>query len=69
MDLSVGYFWELYENGIVLAQSGETSGYASQILIDRDSGTAVIVLSNYSNDKYGSVDDIAWALLNEFRVQ
>ena len=69
MDLSVGYFWELYENGNVLAQSGETSGYASQILIDRDSGTAVIVLSNYSNDKYGSVDDIAWALLNEFRVQ
>lgn len=69
MDLSVGYFWELNENGNVLSQSGETSHYASKILIDKNSETAVIVLSNYPNDKYGDVGDIAWALMNEFRVQ
>ena len=65
-DLSVAYFWETNHDGTVLSQAGETSNYAAYITIDKVNRVAVIVLSNYPNDKYGDVTDLGQALLSEF---
>lgn len=59
-----GYLWNISGKGRLIGQAGETGHYASQILIDRANGIAVIVLSNYTNDRFGSVGDIALAVLN-----
>ena len=68
-DLSIGYFWELNHEGTILYQGGETSNYASYIAIDLENHIAVIVLSNYPNDKYGDMADITKALLSEYQPQ
>ena len=64
-DHLLGYFWDVYNGGSILASSGETSHYAAALRIDREKQAAVIVLSNYPNDKYGDVSSIAAALLSE----
>lgn len=64
METDVGYFWALNQSGI-LEQNGETANYSSQILIDRANKRAVIVLSNYPSDRFGSVEDIAKSIINE----
>lgn len=64
-NLSVGYLWGLTGNGSIVAHTGETAHYASQILIDKEHRVAVVVLSNYCNDRYGNVADIAQAILDE----
>ena len=66
-DQSVGYFWNLIDRGRVLQHSGETSHYASSILIDRVNRIAVVLLSNYGNDRFGNVDDLARVVFNETR--
>ena len=59
---SCGYFWNVWNSGNVIWHAGETGHYASFLLIDRDRGIAVILLSNYGNDRYGSVQDIGTAI-------
>ncbi len=63
-DSSIGYFWAVSKSGLV-GHGGETEHYSSQIYMDPVRGTAVIVLSNYGTDKYGSVRDIAEAIIRE----
>ena len=63
-ETSIGYLWKVSDTGI-LATDGGGSESAGKLLIDRPHGTAIIVLSNYGNDKYGDVTDIATALLAE----
>ena len=64
METNVAVFWNVSQSG-VLSHSGETSRYSSEIVIDRANQRAVIVLSNYPSDKYGSVQDIAEAIISE----
>ena len=64
METNIAYVWNVDENGVI-GCGGSTAGGASQMLVDRKSGTAVIVLSNYADDKYGSVADIASAIMQE----
>ena len=37
------------------------------MILDRESRMAVVVLSNYRNDRYGNVYDLGRALLEESR--
>lgn len=67
VDVSVGYMWDLTDNGKTAGQGGEAGGCAAQIMLDLSGKNAVVVLSNYGNDRYGSVGDIAMAILNEAR--
>ena len=62
-DTSVAYFWGTDNATGTASHSGETAHYASQILLDKNNGCAVVVLSNYGNDEYGSVPQIARAVL------
>ena len=55
---SVGLGWGIRQDG-VLGHGGETSRYSSQILMDREKQTAVIVLSNRTASHDISVSDIA----------
>ena len=64
-DTDIGYFWNLTDSNRILYHTGETGHYAAAIVIDRESRTAVVVLSNYRNDRYGNVYDIARDLLTE----
>ena len=64
---SMGYFWNLSDRGRILWHAGETGHYASALMIDRVNRIAVIVLSNYGNDRFGSAADIAGAFLREKR--
>ena len=64
-ETSVGYQWLITDNGNILSQSGQTGHYASAITIDLKNRKAIIVLSNYANDKYGNTGDIATAFLQE----
>ena len=65
-DNSVGYFWNVTNSGNILWHSGETGHYASQIMIDRNRHIAVIILSNYGNDRYGNIREIiGFALMDE----
>lgn len=63
-----GYLWNISDKGRVISHAGETGHYASQILIDRTNGNAVIVLSNYGNDRFGSVSDIAAAVFKDINI-
>ncbi len=58
-EMQTGYFWNILERGSVLQQSGETAQGAASIWIDRNAQVAVILLSNYPNDRFGNVNDIA----------
>ena len=60
--MQTGYFWNILENGRVLQQAGETAHGAASIWIDRNDQVAVILLSNYRNDRFGNVNDIARAV-------
>ena len=64
-DSSIGYMWNISKKGWVLSQSGETGHYSASIVIDKNSRIAVIVLSNYRNDRYGNTSDIAHTILDE----
>ena len=64
LETNIAYVWNVDENGVI-GSGGSTPDGAAQLLADRKSGISVIVLSNYANDKYGSVSDIAYALLDE----
>lgn len=64
-DFSSGCMWNISDRGRIIGQSGETASGAAQIYICIPDGTAVIVLSNYRNDRYGDLSDIAMALLSE----
>ena len=64
---SIGHFWNLSDKGRVLWHAGETDHSSAAILIDRTNRIAVIVLSNYRNDRFGSATDIAEACLLEKR--
>lgn len=66
-DASSGCMWNISDKGRIIGQSGETASGAAQIFICIPDGTAVIVLSNHRNDRYGDLSDIAMALLNENR--
>ncbi len=62
---SSGYFWNISTGGDVFWHDGETGHYASFLLIDRDRHLAVIILSNYGNDRFGSIRDIGFQLYAE----
>ena len=62
---SMGYMWTVSRKGWILSQEGETGHYSSAVKIDKNNKAAVVVLSNYPNDRYGSTMDIAGALLEE----
>lgn len=62
-DFSSGCMWNISDKGRIIAQSGETASGCAQICICIPDGTAVIALSNYPNDRYGDLSDIAMALL------
>lgn len=64
-DFSSGCMWNISDSGRIIGQSGETASGSAQIYICIPDGTAVIALSNYGNDRYGDLSDIAAALLNE----
>jgi len=64
-EFQTGYLWNISPRDWILSQSGSTGHYSSAVMIDKNKGTAVIVLSNYPDDRYGSTEDIASALLNE----
>ena len=64
-EYSSGYFWNVWNTGNIIWHAGETGHYASWLLIDRDRGIAVILLSNYGNDRYGSLPDIGAAIYAE----
>ena len=66
-DADIGYFWNLTDSNRIIYHTGETGHYAAAIVIDRESRMAVVVLSNYRNDRYGNVYDMARALLEENR--
>ena len=61
---SVGYMWNITD-GSVLSTGGSTGYSGAHMIIDPEHSLAVIVLSNYGSDKYGSVSDIAWAIYSE----
>ena len=63
----IGYFWNLTEHNSIFYHTGETGHYAAALIIDRENRIAVVVLSNYRNDRYGNVYDIGRALLAESR--
>ena len=67
MENDIGYFWNLTEHNSIIYHTGETGHYAAALIIDRDSRIAVIVLSNYRNDRYGNVYDLGRTLLEESR--
>ena len=62
---SMGYMWTVSRKGWILSQEGETGHYSSAVKIDKNNKAAVVVLSNYPNDRFGSTMDIAGALLEE----
>ena len=64
MEKEIAFLWDIDENGSICA-SGSCDEGASCIIINRESGTVLVILSNYPNDKYGSINDIASALINE----
>ena len=64
-DTCAGYLWLVSKGTGVLSRSGSTSGYSAAIKIDPIYGTAVIVLSNYPDDRYGSTAELADALMYE----
>lgn len=64
-DTSLGFYWTLTNEDHLLSASGETAHYAAQLLIDRENHLAIVILSNYSNDRYGSVASLASALRAE----
>lgn len=64
-DFQTGYLWNISPKDWILSQSGSTGHYASSVMIDKNRGTGVIVLSNYPDDRYGTVSDIASAVLRE----
>lgn len=64
-EYSSGYFWNVLNTGSVIWHDGETGHYASFLLIDRDRHLALVLLSNYGNDRYGSIRDIGFELYNE----
>ena len=61
-DMQIGYFWNVLDHGRVLQQSGETGYGAASIWIGKFDQIAVIALSNYGNDRFGNVNDIAGAV-------
>ncbi len=65
---NIGYFWNITNREQILWHSGETAHYASSIMIDRRSGVAVVVLSNYTNDRYGNTEQIARTILTETKT-
>ncbi|MDO5445728.1 MAG: serine hydrolase [Eubacteriales bacterium] len=62
---SVGYMWTVSRMGWILSQAGETGHYSAAVKIDKNNKAAVVVLSNYPDDRYGNTMDIAGALLKE----
>lgn len=64
-DHDVGFFWEIKKDGGVIVSRGSTAHYSSVILMNKASGNAVVVLSNYPDDKFGRVEDIASAIFSE----
>lgn len=60
-----GYMWTVSRKGWILSQAGETGHYSAAVKIDKNNHTAVVVLSNYPDDRYGNTMDIAGALLEE----
>ena len=62
---SSGYFWHVSTDGDRFWHDGETGHYASFLLIDRDRHLAVIILSNYGNDRFGNIRDIGFQLYAE----
>ena len=67
-DTAIGYLWTVSGKSWVLSQSGHTGHYSSSIVIDKTNGAAVIVLSNYPDDRYGSTEAIAQAYLDEIKA-
>ena len=65
MENDIGYFWNLTEHNNIIYHTGETGHYASALIIDREKRMAVVVLSNYRNDRYGNVYNIGRVLLEE----
>ena len=63
----IGYFWNLTEHNNIIYHTGETGHYAAAMILDRESRMAVVVLSNYRNDRYGNVYDLGRALLEDSR--
>ena len=61
----VGYLWIISKSSGVAGSYGQTSHYSSAILVDIDSGYGVVVLSNYPDDSYGSVYEIANKLMSD----
>lgn len=64
-DSAVGYLWNISHSGLVLSSHGQTEHASAAIVIDRNNSTAVIVLSNYPDDKYGNTLDLAQTILKE----
>lgn len=64
-DLQTGYFWNISPKDWILSQSGSTGHYAAAVMIDKNRGIGVVVLSNYADDRYGTAGDIAAAVLRE----
>ena len=65
MENDIGYFWNLTEHNNIIYHTGETGHYAAALIIDREKRMAVVVLSNYRNDRYGNVYNIGRVLLEE----
>lgn len=64
METKVAYLWNIDENGVINC-GGDSENGSCAMLVDRESGISVIVLSNYGTDKYGGVEKIAYALLDK----
>ena len=62
---SSGYFWKVSTGGNCIWHDGETGHFASFLLIDRDRRIAVIILSNYGNDRFGNIRDIGFQVYAE----
>ena len=60
-DADAGYLTTVRSDGVIWL-TGETGHYAACMMVDRENKQAVIVLSNYPNDRYGNVNDIAEAV-------
>ena len=64
-DTESGYMWIISRKTGIASCYGGTSHYSSAILMDVSTGKGVVVLSNYSDDKYGSVYSIANAFMTK----
>ena len=68
-EYSSGYQWNISNTGSFIWHDGETGHYASCLLIDREKHVAVVLLSNYANDRFGNIRDIAFAYYDEILQQ